>query len=116
MTGTDIWIVDDILVRPGQGPAFLEVWQTDYLPAATERGMRLIHKMVEPAMWLDDEPNRLLIVWSVPHPGTVWSSKYVARMTPEVDRFWNETALNFIQSRSRSIMAEAEQLESLSNV
>ena len=116
MTASSIWIVDDILVRPGQGKAFLEAYRRDYAPGANARGMQLLHSRVEPAMWLDDEPNRLLLVWAVADAGALWLSKHVARVTPEVDTFWQETAPPFILSRTRSIMAEADQLEALDNV
>lgn len=116
MSANQIWIVDDIQTRPGQGAAFLQSYLENYAPAATARGMRLVHKMVEPAMWLDDASNRLLLVWAVADPGAVWGSKQVARMTPEVERFWQETAPPFILSRSRSVMAESDELEALGNV
>ena len=116
MSDTSIWIVDDILVRPGQGPAFLKAYREHYVPGAESRGMRLVHSRVEPAMWLDEEPNRLLLIWAVPDVGAVWTSKHVARMSPDVDTFWDEIAPPLIQSRSRSLMAEADQLEALANV
>lgn len=116
MSSDDIWIVDDILVRPGLGQAFLKTYLEEYCPGATSRGMRLLHKRVEPAMWLDEEANRLLFIWSVADAGAVWRSKHVARMTPDVSVFWEETAPPFILSRTRSVMADVDQLEDLANV
>ncbi|ARS26136.1 hypothetical protein [Sphingomonas sp. KC8] len=111
-----IWIIDDVVVRPGHGPAFLQRYLKEYAPGAASRGMTLVHQMVEPAMWLDDEPNRILLIWSVPDAGAMWVSKHVARMTTDVTAFWEETAPPFIISRKRSITAEASQLEALANV
>lgn len=116
MSDTPIWIVDDIVVRPGQGPAFIQAYREHYAPAAEARGMRLLHSRVEPAMWLDDDSNRLLLIWGVSDVGAVWASKHVARMSPDVDHFWDEIAASLIASRSRAIMAEADQLEVLANV
>lgn len=116
MTAKPVWIVDAITVRPGQGPAFLKAYMEQYVPGAVSRGMTLAHRMVEPAMWLVDEPNRLLFVWTVPDAGTVWTSKHVARMDPAVSAWWAEEAPAFILSRRRSIMADADALGGLANV
>lgn len=111
-----IWIIDEIVVRPGRGPDFLQCYLENYAPGAVSRGMTLVHQMVEPAMWLDDEPNRILLIWAVPDAGTMWMGKHVARMTADVTTFWEDTAPPFIISRKRSITAEADQLEALANV
>lgn len=111
-----IWIIDDVVVRPGQGQAFLATYLKDYAPGAASRGLTLVHQMVEPAMWLDDEPNRILFIWSAPDAGAIWVSKHVARGTADVTTFWEVTAPPFIISRERSITAEASQLEALANV
>ncbi|WP_380879269.1 hypothetical protein ACFB49_21320 [Sphingomonas sp. DBB INV C78] len=116
MSDTPIWIVDDIVVRPGQGPAFLAACRAHYAPGAEARGMRLAHARVEPAMWLDEEPNRLLLIWAVADVAGVWGAKHVARMSPDVDQFWQDIAAPLIVSRTRSLMAEADQLETLSHV
>ncbi|SNS86794.1 hypothetical protein SAMN06295912_12028 [Sphingomonas laterariae] len=116
MSAETIWTVDDVRTKPGQGQAFLKAYREHYVPGAEARGMRLVHAKVEPAMWLDDEPNRLLLVWALDHVGTVWGAKHVARMTPDVDHFWNDIAPPLIEARTRSVMAEADQLEALANV
>jgi hypothetical protein len=111
-----IWIVDEVTTRPGQGPAFLAAYMERYVPKAQARGMTLAHRMVEPAMWLDDAPNRLLFVWTLPHPGAVWASKFAARPDPDVATWWNEEAPAFIESRRRSTLADADMLAEYDNV
>lgn len=113
---TAIWVVDEVVTRPGQGPAFLDAYMTRYAPGASARGLTLAHRMIEPAMWLDDAPNRLLLVWTAPDAGSVWAAKHMARGDPAVQRWWNEEAPAFILSRRRGTMADADDLEALSDV
>lgn len=111
-----LWVIDEVTTRPGQGPAFLAAYMERYAPGAEARGMTLAHRMVEPAMWLDDAPNRLLFIWTLPHAGAVWAAKHAARPDPAVARWWNEEAPAFLLSRKRSTLAAAEALEALDHV
>ena len=111
-----IWIVDVVTTRPGQGRAFLDAYLVHYAPKAEARGMTLAHRMVEPAMWLDHAPNRLLFVWAVADAGAVWRSKHAARMDPDVLRWWEEVAPAFILSRRRMTMADADTIPSSADV
>ncbi len=116
MSAAPIWVIDDIVTRPGQGQAFLESYMRDYAPGAIARGMTLAHRMVEPAMWLDDASNRILLVWTLPDPGTVWAAKHAARGDEAVLRWWNEEAVRLILSRRRATLADADMLEALADV
>lgn len=111
-----IWIVDDVETKPGMGRAFLDAYLARYAPGNAARGLRLIQQMVEPAMWLDDASNRLLLIWEADHAGAVWGAKHQARQDESVTRWWTEEAPAFIVSRRRSTMAPADMLEALSNV
>ncbi|MGF7149278.1 hypothetical protein FHS96_002920 [Sphingomonas zeicaulis] len=111
-----IWIVDEVETKPGMGAAFLDAYLTRYAPGNTARGLRLAHRMVEPAMWLDDAPNRLLLVWEADDAGAVWAAKHQARGDAAVDAWWNEEAPFFLLSRRRATLAGADELEALANV
>ena len=111
-----IWIVDEVETRPGMGAAFLDAYMTHYAPGNEARGLKLVHRMVEPAMWLDDAPNRLLLVWQADHAGAVWTAKHQARGDAAVARWWNEQAPPFILTRRRGTYAPAEALKALANV
>jgi len=111
-----IWIVDDITVRPGKGPDFVQAYMSQYAPGAVQRGMTLANRMVDPALWLQDQPNRILFVWTVPDAAAVWNCKYAARQDPAVLKWWRDQAPPFIQSRSRMIMGDVDDLQELSNV
>jgi hypothetical protein len=116
MSTLPLWVVDDVLTLPGQGKAFFAAYLERYVPKAQAVGMTLAHRMVEPAMWLDDASNRLLFVWTMTDPGAVWGAKQQMRMDAEVTRWWTEEAPAFIVSRKRLTMADADALEGLANV
>jgi len=111
-----IWIVDEVETKPGMGKAFLDAYMADYAPGNAARGLTLVHTMIEPAMWLDDAPNRLLLIWQADHAGAVWGAKHQARGDAAVGRWWNEQAPPFILSRRRGTYAPADALEALSDV
>jgi hypothetical protein len=116
MIADSIWVIDEITTRPGQGKAFLDAYMTQYVPGATARGMTLTHRMIEPAMWLDDAPNRILLIWAMPNVDATWGAKHMARGDGDVLHWWEVEAPAFILSRRRSTLANADVLESLADV
>jgi hypothetical protein len=116
MSSTPIWVIDEVVTKPGQGQAFLDAYMRDYAPRAAARGMTLAHRMVEPAMWLDDASNRILFVWTLPDAGAAWGAKHAARGDGDVLRWWNEQAPPLIVSRKRATLADAAMLEALADV
>ena len=114
-----IWIVDDIIANPGKGSAFVDAYMTHYVPGATQRGMTLAFRMVGPAVWLlDGEPNpdRLLFVWTVHDANAVWGFKFAGRNDPAVVNWWRAEVPKMIVSRTRSIMADVDDLAELADV
>ena len=114
--GDPIWIIDEVVAKPGRGEAFLEAYMARYAPGARRRGLRLAHRMVEPAFWLQDASNRLVLVWTAPDADAVWASKHMARNDAEVLRWWEEEAAEFIVSRRRAVLAEADAIAGLTDV
>lgn len=113
---TPLWIMDEVTTLPGKGRAFLDIFRTQYLPKAQERGMQLAHQMVEPAMWLDDEPNRIVLIWEVADRGAMWMSKFTARADPSITGWWDEIAADHILSRKRSVLASPEAIAEFTDV
>lgn len=111
-----IWIVDEIVARPGKGEAFLAAYLNDYAPKVRANGLTLMRCMVEPAMWLDDASNRILCIWTAADALTVWTAKHRARDDADIARWWNETAPAFIESRQRGTFADADALAELGDV
>lgn len=74
--------------------------------------MTLAHRAVEPALWLDDAPNRM----TVASAAAAWAAKHQARGDADDLRWWNEEAPAMIVSRRRSTMADPDLLDALCDV
>lgn len=111
-----VYVIDEIVAKPGKGKAFYDAYTQRYVPGAVDRGMTLVHRFVEPAMWLPEGMNRLFFIWSQSDPGAVWGAKQRARLDPEVTRWWEEDAASLIESRQRYTVAGVDALERLDNV
>ena len=104
--GSPIYVIDDVVTRPGVGERFFEAYQRVYVPLATANGMSLIHRLVEPAHWLTHESNRLLFMWTVPGIGQLWAAKRAARTDPAVVAWWDGAA-DMIVERRRGTFCDA---------
>jgi len=111
-----VFVVDDVVAKPGQGLAFLDAYLTRYAPGARARGMTLVHRLVSPAYWLPDRSNRLLFVWTVPGAAGAWGMKHAGRQDAALAAWWHEEAPRWIETRARSILAEAADLAKLADV
>lgn len=116
MADTPIYIMDELSAKPGKGPALLEAYLRHYVPGAEARGMTLVHKLIEPAFWLDQGSNRLVFLWSLPNAGAVWSKNFQSRENAEVQGFWWRDHETLIASRRRATLCAADRIEELSNV
>ena len=111
-----VYVIDDLTAKPGRGEELLRRYLERYAPGARTRGMTLVHQLVSPAYWLPDASNRLLFVWSVEGAAGVWRMKHTGRQDPELAAWWHAEAPELIESRTRSICAEAPALAALANV
>ena len=110
-----IFILDEVMTKPGLGEQFLTAYLTGYAPLAEANGLELVHRWVDPPLWLDDRSNRVLLVWRAGGPRELWRAKRAARQEPAVVAWW-EAAASSIESRRRSVMAEAAILAELADV
>ena len=111
-----VFVIDDLVTKPGLGEAVLRAYLERYAPGARRRGMTLLHQWVSPPYWLPDGANRLTFVWSVAGPGGAWGMKHAGRQDPALIAWWNEEAPRLVDSRTRSISAEAPDLARLGDV
>ena len=111
-----VFVVDDLLAKPGCGEALLAAYRARYVPGAVARGMTLVHELVAPAYWLPDGSNRLMFVWSVPGAAGTWRFKHAGRQDPAVLDWWERESATWIESRSRLILAEAAANGALADV
>lgn len=83
----EVFILDRITVRPGRLREYQALLRERYLPLATARGMTLVGQWFTPPVELDDAPNELLLLWSVPGPAGFWAMRRRAR-EPEISAWW----------------------------
>lgn len=86
-----IYALDEISVHPDKVAEFEAAYREVYVPLAKDRGMTLEHAWMTPPVTLEDAPNSLLFVWSVPDPPAWWRMRYGA-YEPKVSAFWLDTA------------------------
>lgn len=115
MADETIFVIDRIVARPGRGKALFDRYVQDYVPLATGRGLTLQHRLVSPPVWLEEQSNTLLFIWSVQGAGAYWGAEAIARYTPGTSDFWREIE-PMVESRTRSVAAGADDMESLANV
>src|SRR6185312_7511625 len=110
-----VYIVDEIVPKPGNARALFDAYLARYAPGATARGMKLEHSLVEPAFWTEDGSNRLIFIWSVPGVGAVWGKNFAGRQDPEVIAWWSEVDSQSL-SRRRSTLCEGADIGSVTDV
>jgi hypothetical protein len=115
MANETIYIVDEIVTRPGEGRAFLDVYMKRYAPAAQARGLTLDRVLVSPPLWLDDQSNILTITWTLQGAPAWWQMSFRSRTDPSVTSWWAEVDEKVV-SRKRSYMSAAADIEALTNV
>ena len=115
MANETIYIVDEVVTRPGEGRAFLDVYMKRYAPAAQARGLTLDRVLVSPPLWLDDQSNILTITWTLQGAPAWWQMSFRSRTDPSVTSWWAEVDEKVV-SRKRSYMSAAADIEALTNV
>jgi hypothetical protein len=110
-----VYIIDEIVPRPGQAKTLFDAYLTRYAPGATARGMTLAHSLVEPAYWEESGANRLVFVWSLPGPGAVWGKNFMSRQDQEVAAWWAEVD-QLALSRRRSTLCDGKDIAKATDV
>jgi hypothetical protein len=116
VSGETVYIVDQIIPKPGLGRAFLDAYTQRYAPGARERGMTLEHTWVAPPVWLEDGSNTLFFVWSVKGAKGVWGSLIGGRRGSALDEWWWKDAAEMVVSRERFFLSNPSDIASLTNV
>lgn len=115
MANETIYVIDEIVPRPGEGRAFLDDYMEHYAPGARQRGLTLDRVLVSPPMWLEDQSNTLTISWTLQGAAAWWTMSFMGRSAPEVAAWWAEVDGKVV-SRKRSFHSAAGDVEALSRV
>ncbi|MCD7049480.1 hypothetical protein [Prescottella equi] len=110
-----VYIVDEMVVRPGRGREFLSAYLERYAPGAEARGLTLDRALVSPPVWLDDQSNTVTVTWTVPGVEAWWQQRWAAGRDPGVAQWWAE-ADDWLLSRNRSTSCPVEDLAAVAGV
>lgn len=111
-----IFIVDNIVTLPGRGRDVHRLYMSEYVPGSSARGLLLCHAWVSPPVWIEaGHANTLTYVWSVNGVSGYWAAEGMARWDSTTPDFWRSLE-TMIQHRTRKVMAEADDIESLCDV
>ncbi|WP_294047992.1 hypothetical protein [Sphingopyxis sp.] len=107
--------IDEIVAKPGEGKALLEDYLARYAPGARARGMTLEQILVSPPMWLDDQSNTLVFLWSLAGAGAWWQMRFVGGNDPDVGAWWADADARAV-SRRRFFASDPADMERLCDV
>ena len=107
---TTLYVVDEIVARPGDAKALLDAYLERYAPGARERGMVLDRVLVSPPLWLDDGCNTLTISWTLAGVPAWWHMRMLAGADAAVAAWWSEVDAR-AERRQRRFMAAGEDVE-----
>lgn len=110
-----VYVVDEIMPRPGEAQALLDDYMARYAPGARARGMTLDRVLVSPPMWLDDQSNTLTISWTVLGAAGWWGMSFLGRADAQVAAWWAEVDARVV-SRRRTFHSAASDVEALGRV
>ncbi len=113
---TTIFLIDELIARPGQGQTLLAAYRERYVPGAIARGLTLQYELISPPVWLRNQSNALIFLWTVAGGAQGWwSTRIASGRNAEVDAWWRGAA-ELIVTRNRRFLADADAIEQLSNI
>ncbi|MBF0662053.1 hypothetical protein [Rhodococcus sp. (in: high G+C Gram-positive bacteria)] len=115
MADEKIFVVDRVITKPGCARTFVDRYIAEYVPGGRGRGMTLDRILVSPPLWSDDEANIVTITWSVDGAESWWNMTRQGRRDPELGRWWSDMN-EYITERSRTMAAQAADIEGLADV
>jgi hypothetical protein len=110
-----IFILDEIVVRPGLLSTYREAYRERYRPAAERRGMRLEGAWQSPAgQDYDDRPVTLYYLWSVADVQAWWTMRLSRTEDGQDERFekhswWQESDRMTLSRTRKTLTAQPEQ-------
>lgn len=115
MAGEKVYVIDRIITEPGCGKKFVDAYMAEYVPNAQRRSMTLASVLVSPPLWTENESNVVTITWTVEGTAGWWAMTRQGRGDPTIGQWW-EGCAPLIVERSRTMAADAADIEGLSNV
>jgi len=115
MADGEVYVIDRVVTQPGCTRTFVDAYLTGYAPGARNRGMTLRHVLVSPPIWFDDQSNVVTVMWSLPSAQAWWEMTWQGRPDPDLGQWWDGVG-NLVSERSRSVAADAADVDGLCDV
>lgn len=113
---TKLYLVDEIVAKPGQARALLEAYMARYAPGARARGLVLERVLLSPPVWLEEQSNTLSITWTLAGGAPAWwQTSFQARGDAAVAQWWAD-ADRMALSRKRTYLSSVADVEALCDV
>ena len=111
----DVHVIDRVVTRPGRAREFVGRYLAEYAPGARERGMTLRDVLVSPPIWYDDQPNTVIVTWTLPSAQAWWEMTWQGRPDASLGAWWSRIG-ELVTERSRSVAAAADDVDGLCDV
>ncbi|ABH00060.1 conserved hypothetical protein (plasmid) [Rhodococcus jostii RHA1] len=115
MTGQLIYVVDQVVLKPGCAKAFVDAYTHEYSPVARDRGMAFDRMLISPPIWFEDETNTVTATWTVHGQAEWWKAAVKGRHDPGPARWWAKMDPMIVE-RSRSMAASIDDVDGLCDV
>ena len=110
-SGDSIFVLDELVLRPGMLAPFRAALESQYMPGAQQRGMRLLHTWVTPPVELEMDGTQVVLVWQLDGVAGFWTMRSQSN-SPEIAEWWRSCE-PFVVSRTRRFAVEANALPRL---
>ncbi len=116
-----VFILDEIVVKPGQAAAYREAYEHNYVPAAEQRGMQRVGSWRNPPLQdFDELPTTLYFLWSVAGVSGWWQMRMSRNADGSDQRFekhrWWQESDRMTVSRKRTFLSALADLNNVADL
>jgi hypothetical protein len=102
-----IQLIYELVAPPGRLDEVHDLFTSEYLPGALDRGMTFHGAFITPPIELDDAPTTLVLQFTLPDENAVWAMKRKVIESTAVSDFWQKID-TIVVSRNRRFLAPLE--------
>lgn len=108
-----VFILDEIVVKPGMAPAYRDAYEQRYVPTAQQRGMQRVGSWRNPPLQdFDELPTTFYFLWSVTDVQGWWRMRMSRNADGSDQRFekhrWWQESDRMTLSRKRTVLSSLE--------
>jgi hypothetical protein len=110
-----VYVIDQVVTRPGRAREFVDRYLAEYAPGARDRGMTLDRILVSPPIWFAEESNTVTVCWALAGAHAWWEMTWKGRPDTSIGQWWEQIA-DLIESRTRSTASAAGDVDTVCDV